>query len=149
MTAIGLVDIAAITIRSAISGEILWRANGDGGLEALQISGSAVRIPHPHLARVLSYGEDPQIYLPAFPGGEFDGPLRLELWLKTEIGFDSIRKGISELATISSQALAATGQTRGLLEEANRSAPTKEAAIQSLHLELEKTVRERGGNIEI
>ena len=143
LTAIGLVDVASMTIRSAINDEVLWRANGGGGLETLQVSGSAVRIPHPHLARILSYGEDPQIYLPAFPHGKFDGPLRLEVWLKTETGIDSIRKGIAELAAISSRALAQDSETRGLLEQTTRDASNKESEIQSLRAELERTERER------
>ena len=132
LTAIGLIDVASMTLRSAINDEILWRANGRGGLETLQVSGTAVRIPHPHLARILSYGEDPQIFLPAFPAGKFDGPLRLEVWLKTETGIVSIRKGISELAAISSRALAQESQSRGLLEQTTREASSKDAEMQSL-----------------
>src|SRR5207237_3815995 len=135
--------LAGVTIRSAINDEVLWRANGGGGLEALQVSGSAVRIPHPHLARILSYGEDPQIYLPAFPSGKFDGPLRLEVWLKTETGFNSIRKGITELAAISSRALEQGTQTRGLLDLSARGASQKEAELQLLRAELERAVSER------
>jgi GT2 family glycosyltransferase len=148
LTAVGLIDIAAVTLRSAINDEVLWRANGGGGLEALQVSGSAVRIPHPHLARILSYGEDPQIYLPAFPGGKFDGPLRLEVWLKTETGFNSIRKGMTELAAIGSRALEQRSQTRGLLEQSTRDASQKEAEIQTLRTEMERTASDRALQIE-
>jgi glycosyltransferase involved in cell wall biosynthesis/GT2 family glycosyltransferase len=143
LTAIGLIDVAALTIKSALNDEVLWEANGGGGLETLHVSGSAVRIPHPHLARVLSYGEDPQIYLPAFPRGKFDGPLRLEAWLKTETGLDSIRRSISELATLSAQARAATSQTRGLLEESNRAFSDKQAEIEALRVELREGATER------
>jgi O-antigen biosynthesis protein len=143
LTAIGLIDVASMTLRSAINDDVLWRANGGGGLEALQVSGTAVRIPHPHLARILSYGEDPQIFLPAFPQGKFDGPLRLEVWLKTETGTDSIRKGISELAAISSRALVQESQSRGLLEQTTREASSKESEIQSLSAELQKALGER------
>ncbi len=148
LTAIGLIDVAAVTIRSAINDEVLWRANGGGGLEALQVSGSAVRIPHPHLARILSYGEDPQIYLPAFPSGKFDGPLRLEVWLKTETGFNSIRKGITELAAIGSRALEQGSQTRGLLEQSTRDASRKDTEVQALRTELERIVSDRALQIE-
>jgi len=143
LTAIGLIDVASMTLRSAINDDVLWRANGGGGLEALRVSGTAVRIPHPHLARILSYGEDPQIFLPAFPQGKFDGPLRLEVWLKTEAGIDSVRKGIAELAAISSRAVAQESQSRGLLEQTTREASSKEGEIQSLGAELEKALGER------
>ena len=143
VTNVGLIDVAALTIRSAIDDEVLWRANGGGELNTLQVSGSAVRIPHPTLVRVLSYGSDPQIFLPAFPGGKFDGPLRLEVWLKTDTGLESIRKGISELASMSSQAAAATSQTQGLLEQSNRAFSEKETELEALRVELQEVARGR------
>jgi len=148
LTTIGLIDVAAVTIRSAINDEVLWRAVGGAGLGALQVSGSAVRIPHPDLARFLSYGEGPQIYLPAFSSGKFDGPLRLEVWLKTEAGFNSIRKGITELAAISSRAFEQASKTRALLEQSTRDTSQKDAEIQSLRIELERTVNDRELQIE-
>jgi glycosyltransferase involved in cell wall biosynthesis len=143
LTAMGLIDVAALTIRSAISNEVLWRANGGGDLATVHISGSAVRIPHPHLVRVLSYGDDPQIYLPNFPGAEFAGPLRLEVWLKTEMGLDPIRRGISELASLSAEAVAATGQTQALLEESSRAFSDKELESETLRAKLDEARRER------
>jgi GT2 family glycosyltransferase/glycosyltransferase involved in cell wall biosynthesis len=143
LPAIGLIDVASMSLRSAIDDEVLWRANGGGGLETLQVAGTAVRIPHPHLARILSYGEDPQIYLPAFPDARFDGPLRLEVWLKTETGPDSIRKGIADLADISSRALTQDSQSRGLLEQTTRQVSEKDSEIDSLRAELERAVSDR------
>ncbi len=143
LAAIGLIDIASMTIRSAINDEMLWRADSESGLETLQVSGTAVRIPHPHLARILSYGEDPQLYLPALSDGRFDGPLRLELWLKTETGNDSIRRGITELADVSSRALAQESQSRGLLEQTTREATIRNNEVQSLRAELATAISER------
>jgi chromosome segregation ATPase len=86
------------------------------------------------LVRILSYGKDPQIYLPPFPEGKFDGPLRLEVWLKTETGREPIRRGISELATISAKAVATTSETQTLLEQSNRAVSDKEAEMEALRL---------------
>jgi glycosyltransferase involved in cell wall biosynthesis/GT2 family glycosyltransferase len=143
LAAIGLVDVASFTIRSAIDDEVLWHANGDGSLQDVRVSGSAVRIPHPHLVRILSYGDDPQLYLPDLAGGKFDGPLRLEVWLKTETGLASVRKGIAELATASSEALAATTHTHGLLEQSSRAFLEKENELLDLKAQLEKSAAER------
>jgi glycosyltransferase involved in cell wall biosynthesis/GT2 family glycosyltransferase len=132
LTAVGLIDLAALTIKSAINDEVLWQANGGGELQRLDVSGSAVRIPHPNLARILSYGEDPQIYLPEFTGGKFDGPLRLEVWLKTETGIDSIRRGISELATLSVQALTASSHAQALLEQSSRALSERDEVLLRL-----------------
>ena len=121
----------------------LWRANGGGDLATVHISGSAVRIPHPHLVRVLSYGDDPQIYLPNFPGAEFAGPLRLEVWLKTEMGLDPIRRGVSELASLSAEAVATTSQTQALLEESSRAFSDKEVESETLRAKLDDATRER------
>lgn len=134
LTTIGLIDVASLTIRSAINDEVLWCANGGGDLEALHISGSAVRIPHSYLVRILSYGKDPQIYLPSFPEGKFNGPLRLEVWLKTETDREPIRRGISELAAIAAQAVATTSETQTSLEQSNRAVSDKEAEMEALRL---------------
>ena len=82
----GLVDIAGIVLRSAVTGQTLWKANADSGLDALEVRGSAVRLPHHRVARLFSYGDDPQLFLPEIRGVELSEPLKLELWLRAENG---------------------------------------------------------------
>lgn len=93
----GLIDIAAIAVKSAVTGDVLWKASGRGGLESLETGGSAIRIPHSRIARVFSYGDDPQIFLPLLAGPEFDQPLRLEIWLKIETRTEPIQAAMREL----------------------------------------------------
>jgi GT2 family glycosyltransferase len=65
------------------------------------------------------------------------------MWLKTDTGLDPIRRGISELAAMSSEAFAATSQTQGLLEQSSRAFSDKEAEVQALQGELREAARER------
>ena len=129
----GLIDIAGVSIRSAIGGEVLWRANGRaGGLESLETGGSAMRVPHPRLARVFSYGEDPQILLPLLAGPDFDGPLRLEIWLKIETRTEPIRKAMAELDRSSAALRAQIGAANLLLEERGHDEAAREQEAAAL-----------------
>jgi GT2 family glycosyltransferase/glycosyltransferase involved in cell wall biosynthesis len=132
ITTIGRVDIAAILLRSAVTEEVVWQANGTGGFQALQVAGSAVQLPHPTLLRVLSYGDDPQVYLRAVSTAKFDGPLRLELWLKADLGLASLARGISELSSINAASINQQSQAQQLLQEAAQDASVKEAEMESL-----------------
>jgi hypothetical protein len=140
----GLVEIAAMSLTSPISGEVLWRADGSGGLDMLEISGSAVRIPHARLARILSYGEDPKVYLPAFAAPHFDGPLQLEIWLRTETGPEAMRRGISDLAAASSQVMQLTGQVRRFLEHPVSGSPGANAEGELPWAAAEREVSHQG-----
>jgi glycosyltransferase involved in cell wall biosynthesis len=129
----GLIDIAGVAIKSAIGGEVLWRANGRaGGLESLETGGSALRVPHPRLARVFSYGEDPQVLLPLLSGADFDGPLRLEIWLKTETRPEPIREAMAELNAQSAQARAQIAGSHLLLEQKERDWAAKDQELEGL-----------------
>lgn len=90
----GVVDIAAVSIRSRATGEVLWRANTRGGLENLVIRGTGLRLPHSRLLRLLSYAEDPQIYLPHLKGEVFQEPLGLEVLLRLDTAADSIERAV-------------------------------------------------------
>lgn len=139
----GLVDIAGLAIKSATSGEVLWKANGrGGGLESLASGGSAMKIPHPRLARFFSYGEDPQIHLPTITGPDFDGPLRLEIWLRLETHPQPIHDAMLELTHLNARATTQIGETKLLLEEKTRDCSAKEAQIQAYGLEIERARQE-------
>lgn len=139
----GLIDIAGMALKSAVGGDVLWRANGRGGLETLEAGGSAIKIPHARLARIFSYGEDPQVYLPLLTGPEFDGPLRLELWLKVETGTDAIGAGLADLAAANALSLAQIGETQKLLETTAREESDREAEDRSSRESLAAALRER------
>lgn len=132
LTTPGLTDIAGVAVKCAVSGDVLWRANGEAGLESLEARGSAVRIPHPRLARIFSYGEDPQVMLPLLTGPEFEGPLRLEIWLRSETGGNAMQTGVLELANANARAVTASTQTQALLESTTRDSSEKEAELAAL-----------------
>jgi glycosyltransferase involved in cell wall biosynthesis len=139
----GLIDIAGVAIKSAIGGEVLWRANGrTGGLESLETAGSALRVPHPRLARVFSYGEDPQILLPQLAGPDFDGPLRLEIWLKTETRTEPIREAMAELTERSAASQVQISEARLLLEEKDRDWIASEQQMRALTQQVESLTQQ-------
>jgi len=87
----GILDLAAVSIRSAITKRILWRATGRRGLERLRIGGTAFRLPHSRLLRLISYDDDPQIYLPHLTGPRFEQPLVLGVWLRFSAGVEAMQ----------------------------------------------------------
>lgn len=87
----GIVDLAAISIQSEITEEILWSAMEYRDLNCLRIGGTAFRLPHSRLLRLLCYDYDPQVYLPHLSGPTFDGPLVLAIWLRFDSGPEAMR----------------------------------------------------------
>ena len=91
---IGIVELAAVTLFSSATGEILWRADTRGGLDDLTIRGTALRLPHERLLRFLSYAEDPQVYLPYLTGAVFEDPLTLEILLRFDPAPQNIERAV-------------------------------------------------------
>ena len=102
----GILDLAAVSIRSAVTKRILWRATGRRGLERLRIGGTAFRLPHSRLLRLISYDDDPQIYLPHLTGPRFEQPLVLGVWLR----FDARAEAMQSAANAWNEAASRAGE---------------------------------------
>jgi hypothetical protein len=63
-------------------------------LNGLRIGGTAFRLPHSRLLRLLCYDDDPQVYLPQLSGPEFDVPLILAVWLRFDGGAEAMRSAV-------------------------------------------------------
>jgi GT2 family glycosyltransferase/glycosyltransferase involved in cell wall biosynthesis len=81
---IGIFDLAAISLRSRKTGQIIWRLKTRRELASLRVSGTALELPHDRLLRLLSFGDDPQVFLPLLRGPQFADPLALEAWIRLE-----------------------------------------------------------------
>lgn len=81
---VGIVDLAAISLRSKKTGQIIWRLKTREELASLSVSGTAIELPHGRLLRLLSFGEDPQVFLPALHGPQFTQSIALEAWIRLE-----------------------------------------------------------------
>jgi glycosyltransferase involved in cell wall biosynthesis len=142
MRAPGWIDVAGLAIKSAINGKALWKVGARGGLDSLVAGGSALRVPHSRIARFFSYGDDPQIFLPKIIGPAFDGPVRLELWLKAEARSEQPDGPTLELARLSTRQTADLNEARSLLEQARRDCSAKEDQLQAFRLQLERADQE-------
>jgi glycosyltransferase involved in cell wall biosynthesis len=78
---LGVITISELTIKAVTTGEVLWRAAGRESFETVTVSGTANKLPNADHLVVLSYGEDPQIYLPRIDATNFQQPLALEVAL--------------------------------------------------------------------
>ena len=81
---VGIFDLAAISLRSRKTGQIIWRLRTRQELASLRVSGTALALPHDRLLRLLSFGDDPQVFLPPLQGPQFADPLALEAWIRLE-----------------------------------------------------------------
>jgi len=81
---IGIVEIASVSLRSSRSGRIIWRLKTREELASLTIGGTAIQLPHDRLLRLLSFSDDPQLFLPPLRGPDFGLPLTLEAWLRLD-----------------------------------------------------------------
>lgn len=80
-----IIDISALALRRPLEGAILWAANGCAELSSLEIGGTLARLranDNQEFVRFVSFGDDPQLFLPA--AARFDQPLVVELWLRVQ-----------------------------------------------------------------
>src|SRR5206468_10996004 len=80
----GVIEIAELTLRSALDGKILWQARKPEEFETIVVQGTAVRLPHTPVLQIFSYGNDPQAYLPALSDLQETEAIRLEVWMRAE-----------------------------------------------------------------
>jgi hypothetical protein len=81
----GVVEIAGITLRSGSDGSILWRVRTPNGFQSLRIAGTAWIIPDARVLKILSFGDDPQIYLPLLAGESNGSRTQLEYWQRVDV----------------------------------------------------------------
>jgi len=75
-----LIEISEIVVESSSTGRTLYRL--DVGIDDIVCAGTALRMPDKGNLVVLSYGEDPQIYLPTLGPTEPGSSLRLKCQLR-------------------------------------------------------------------
>jgi hypothetical protein len=97
VTCPAVIEIGEITLRDPGSNEILWSATGQKELEACKILGTAARLPHDKHLRVLSFGGDPQLLLPASTARLNSKSLRLEISLLVSRGTNTIRECLATI----------------------------------------------------
>ena len=86
-----VIDLRGITIRSSVDHRVLWTAGP--GLPEVAAGGTLIRLVHEEdngAVRFLSYGFDPQLYLPEPATNRFDQPLELEIWLRLHNSFEQL-----------------------------------------------------------
>lgn len=119
---VSLIEISEIVVECSSTGRLLYRL--DVGIDDIACAGTATRIPDQGNLLVLSYGEDPQIYLPTLALAEPGSLLRfqcrlqvfsdfhiieqfLERYVRTLSDLDTVRNSLSgvraELAQVSAQ----------------------------------------------
>jgi hypothetical protein len=77
-----LIDIKTIAVRSGLSNDV-WSSN-TSGWDTIRLCGTARRMPAGHGMLVLSYGDDPQLYLPGLPTPIPRDDLRLQIHLRID-----------------------------------------------------------------
>jgi Methyltransferase domain len=110
-----VIDLRGIVIRSAVDRKALWTADGQA-MEGVRVDGTLLRVASEGkngANKFLSYGSDPQFYLPKFDPLEFDQPLILELWLRVSRSWAAL---VPLLHTYESAAAAASRQITTALE---------------------------------
>jgi hypothetical protein len=94
-----VVDVSAVALRRPLDGEILWSANGCSEVAALEIGGTLARLgvnKSQEFCRFISFGSDPQFFLPRLDRERFDQPLVLEIWLRVQTHVASVLRLLRE-----------------------------------------------------
>jgi predicted nucleic acid-binding Zn-ribbon protein len=92
-----VIDVRGITLISAVDQRPVWSSTGSE-LSKLGLGGTLMLIDSTEngACRLLSYGKDPQIYLPLPEGGLFDQPLTLRIWLRLQTELDALTPLLNE-----------------------------------------------------
>ena len=145
---IGVIQIARIQVRMATN-QLIWRARGVAELAQLVVGGTAVVVPDERVFRILNYGIDPQVLLPRIDVAS-GSPLKLEIWLRLDIGPETVAECFAALQSRQRAALAKREaqlremeQQRAALENNLRVALDEHQAELAAHRsELERLERE-------
>jgi glycosyltransferase involved in cell wall biosynthesis len=79
---LGAVEIFAITVTNSESGKVVYRCDNAEKIAELFITGTLKRIDIPGKFLFLSYGDDPQVIIPAITGGKVGEILELGIEIK-------------------------------------------------------------------
>ena len=82
-----LVEVSEIEIRHSVSNDLLWRL--DPTMDELDYGGTAVQVPSESPLTILSFGVDPQLYLPNFEVPDRAATLRIHCRLRVDPDFHS------------------------------------------------------------
>jgi hypothetical protein len=96
-----IIDLAGIRIRKAVNNEILWSAEGSSETASLGLGGTITRFEASDkstFCRFLSFGSDPQLFLPSFDADHFDQPLLLDIWVRLHVEISSLLPILRRLA---------------------------------------------------
>jgi hypothetical protein len=96
-----IIDLAGIRIRNAVNNEILWSAEGLSETASLAVGGTMTRFDvsdKTGFSRFLSFGSDPQLFLPSLEADHFDQPLLLDTWVRVHLEISSLLPAIKRLA---------------------------------------------------
>ena len=92
-----VIDIAELTLKRPATDETLWTAQTPREFDDIEITGTASRLPHDEHLRILSFGGDPQLFLPSSTCELDDEPLRLEISLLVKPDPVAIRQCLATL----------------------------------------------------
>jgi hypothetical protein len=94
-----LIDISALALRRPLDGEILWTANRYSDLALLDVGGTLSRlspVANQEFCRYVSFGADPQLFLPRLDPIHFDQPLVLEVWIRVQTDVGAVLRLLQE-----------------------------------------------------
>ncbi|HLH43126.1 MAG TPA: glycosyltransferase [Bryobacteraceae bacterium] len=137
---VSLIEISGITVQDSVTGNLLWRLDPASPGE-IDCGGTAVRIPSNDVLAIVSFGNDPQVFLPSFETPASLEKLRLQCRLRIDPGFSSFPRAFQALAALLSEtrvqfqeSLANAAETLRQ-EQRRREEQANEWAIQRQQLE--------------
>src|SRR6266480_6178828 len=124
---VGVIQVARIQLRTATN-QLIWRARGVAELAQLVVGGTAVVVPDERVFRILNYGIDPQVLLPWIEVAS-GSPLMLEIWLRLDIGPETVAECF---AALQSRQRAALAKREAQLRETEQQRTALENNLRSL-----------------
>ncbi|MEY2518419.1 MAG: hypothetical protein QOF24_178, partial [Verrucomicrobiota bacterium] len=92
-----VIDLAEIAVKRAATGEVLWAASSENDFADFEVGGTACRLFHERYLRILSFGADPQLLLPAATVPLLKTPTRLELSILVDNRLETISSSVTAM----------------------------------------------------
>ena len=139
-----VIDIGDIALKRVATGEVLWSATSENEFAEFEVAGTACRLSHERYLRILSFGADPQLFLPASTASFLKARTRLELSILVDNRPDSISKSVTAMQKQAEWKgrIAATpflvvyaDRGNGFIEEESLRAPLQMDVIQTVRFD--------------
>jgi hypothetical protein len=138
----GIIDIESIVIRK-VRGKTVWSWNAQARADIFEVEGSGFQLPSRESLRILSFGNEPQLFLPELHGAAFDSALELEIRIRIDLEMSALQE-----VTLASQTPPGQAAETESIEQIKQEFEEKQWALEQKYEAIEEILEKRIETLE-